>query len=168
MKISPVLLAAVALGFALHARSAEPIVGRATVIDGDTLEISGERVRLRGVDAPESWQICEDGDGGSYRCGREAAFELDKFLAASRPIRCEVVERDRYLRSVGICYRADGSEVNRWLVESGHAVDWEKYSRSDYADAQQLARSRSAGVWRGKFQLPCQVRAKRAKRGPSC
>lgn len=53
--------------------------------DGDTIEISGERIRLHGVDAPESWQTCEDGDGGIYRCGKGAAFALERFLAVSRP-----------------------------------------------------------------------------------
>ncbi|MCA1403683.1 thermonuclease family protein [Ensifer sp. IC3342] len=146
----------------------EPIIGRASVIDGDTIEIRGERIRLHGVDAPESWQFCEDGDGGTYRCGKEAAFALDRFLAASRPTRCEFVERDRYKRFVGVCFRADGREVNRWLVESGNAVDWERYSKGAYADAQEAAQSAGIGVWRGKFQLPCRARAERAKREPAC
>ncbi|AFL51382.1 succinoglycan biosynthesis protein ExoI [Sinorhizobium fredii USDA 257] len=109
-----------------------------------------------------------DGDGGTYRCRKEAAFSLDRFLAASRPTRCEILERDRYDRFVGVCFRADGREVNRWLVEVGNAVDWERYSKGAYADAQENARSRSAGIWRGKFELPCQARAEHARREPSC
>ncbi|WP_419761317.1 thermonuclease family protein [Sinorhizobium arboris] len=143
-------------------------MGRATVVDGDTIEISGERIRLHGVDAPESWQKCEKADGSSYRCGREAALELDRFLAASRPTRCEVAERDRYQRLVAVCFRADGREVNRWLVESGNAVDWERYSKGAYAGAQELARARGDGIWRGTFDLPCQARAMRAKHEPFC
>ncbi|MBP1884810.1 endonuclease YncB(thermonuclease family) [Ensifer mexicanus] len=162
------LLVAIALGAALPARSAGPITGRATVIDGDTIEIRGERIRLSGVDAPESWQKCEDGDGGIYRCGKEAAFALDRYLTSSPPTRCEFVERDRYQRFVGVCFRNDGREVNRWLVESGNAVDWERYSKGAYTGAQEVARSRGAGIWRGKFQLPCQARAERANHEPSC
>ncbi|PJR10228.1 thermonuclease family protein [Sinorhizobium meliloti] len=149
-------------------RAAEAITGRATVIDGDTIEIGGERIRLHGVDAPESWQTCEDGDGSIYRCGQEAALALDRFLAASRPTHCAFVERDRYQRFVGLCSRADGREVNHWLIASGNAVDWEKYSSGAYADAQEAARSRGAGIWRGKFLLPCQARAVHARREPAC
>ncbi len=149
-------------------RAADAITGRATVIDGDTIEIRGERVRLHGVDAPESWQTCADGDGSTYRCGKEAAAALDLFLAASRPTRCKIVERDRYERFVATCFRADGREINRWLVESGNALDWARYSNGAYAGDEDAARSQGAGIWRGKFQLPCQARAEHAKREPSC
>lgn len=85
MKISPVLLVTIALGTALPARSAGPIIGRATVIDGDTIEITGKRIRLHGVDTPESWQTCGDGDRGTYRCGKESAFELTPLAAQCQP-----------------------------------------------------------------------------------
>jgi endonuclease YncB( thermonuclease family) len=45
------------------AASAQEIDGRATVVDGDTIEIHGERIRLSGIDAPESKQHCEDASG---------------------------------------------------------------------------------------------------------
>lgn len=146
----------------------ETIAGRAAVIDGDTIEIAGQRIRLHGIDAPESWQMCNDGGGDGYRCGHEAALALDRFLAVSRPTSCEFVERDRYGRFVGVCFRADGREVNRWLVETGNAVDWEKYSKGAYAAAQEAARVRGAGIWRGRFQLPCIARAERAHRDAAC
>lgn len=150
------------------ASSSDTITGRASVIDGDTIEIAGKRLRLHGVDAPESWQKCSDGDGDTYRCGKSAAGALDRFLAASRPIRCDVVERDRYQRLVGVCFRADGRNVNRWLVESGNALDWVRYSRGAYADAEKTARLSGIGIWRGDFQLPCKVRAERFKHSSSC
>nr|WP_280663736.1 thermonuclease family protein [Sinorhizobium garamanticum] len=160
MKSPHVLLALAALAIAPFgfAHAGEPLIGRASVIDGDTIEIGGKRIRLNGVDAPESWQKCGDVDGGTYRCGKEAAFALDRFLAASRPTRCEFIERDRYQRFVSVCFRADGREVNRWLVESGNAVDWRRYSKGAYADAQEAAQSAGVGVWRGSFQLPCEAR----------
>ena len=39
------------------------ITGKPRVIDGDTIEIAGERIRLHGIDAPESKQTCTDADG---------------------------------------------------------------------------------------------------------
>lgn len=167
-KLAAATLIALGVAHAQLSFASETLMGRAIVIDGDTIEISGERIRLNGVDAPESWQRCENGGGAEYRCGKVAAFELDRFLAESRPTRCEFVERDRYGRFVGVCFRADGREVNHWLVESGNAVDWERYSKGAYADAQGDARARGTGIWRGRFQSPCLARAERAKREPSC
>ncbi len=73
---------------------AETITGRASVIDGDTLEIHGQRIRLSGIDAPESSQLCRGDDSLQYRCGAKAANELDEHIA-SRPVSCEGVGRDQ-------------------------------------------------------------------------
>lgn len=146
---------------------AQTVEGRASVIDGDTIDISGERIRFNGVDAPESWQRCT-ADGKEYRCGKEAAFALDEWLAASRPTRCEFVERDRYGRMVANCFRTDGASVADWLVRNGWALDWPRYSDGEFADAQSEARGARRGVWRGTFEQPCEARAKRAKRKASC
>ncbi|MDE4551404.1 thermonuclease family protein [Sinorhizobium meliloti] len=83
-------------------------------------------------------------------------------------IRCDIRERDRYQRLVGVCFRADGREVNRWLVESGNALDWVRYSHGAYAGAEKTARSAGIDIWRGNFQLPCEVRARRFKHSSSC
>ncbi|WP_371328564.1 thermonuclease family protein [Shinella sp. HZN7] len=153
---------------AVPASVEEPIIGRASVIDGDTIEIAGERIRLNGIDAPESWQRCQDENAAEYRCGKEAAFALDQWLAESRPTRCVFVERDRYRRFVGTCFRSDGYEVNRWLVETGNSLDWPRYSDGLYADAQARAKANRLGIWRGTFTEPCIARGERAKRKPSC
>lgn len=154
------LLLAVAL-IASWARDAfaDPLVGRASVIDGDTIEIHGERVRFNGIDAPESAQLCQDAKGHDYRCGQVAAKALDKFLSQLRPTRCDFVERDRYGRFVGDCYRADGQSVAKWLVRNGHAMDWPRYSNGAYADDQATAKSARLGIWAGTFQAPWDWRA---------
>jgi succinoglycan biosynthesis protein ExoI len=77
-----------------------PVVGRASVIDGDTIEIADEKIRFNGIDAPESWQTCIDRAGAEYRCGKTAADALDAYLAQSRPTRCEFADRDRCGRFV--------------------------------------------------------------------
>lgn len=150
------------------AGAAEPIIGQASVIDGDTIEIAGERVQLNSVDAPEEWQVCLDERGADYRCGKESASALDAFLSGSRPTRCEFAGRDRYGRFVGTCLRADGKDVNRWLIESGNAVDRDTDNKGLYASAQQTAKSNGAGIWRAQPEHACTARFGRVNRKPSC
>lgn len=144
--------------FALPALAQGPLVGRASVVDGDTVEIAGQRIRVQGIDAPESWQGCWDAGGKMYRCGQVAANELDEFLAASRPTRCEFIEWDRYRRMVADCFRADGASVGEFMVRSGYALDYEQYSGGAYAEAQRKAEAEKAGVWQGKFDAPWDAR----------
>ena len=70
---------------------AETIAGQASVIDGDTLEIHGTRIRLFGIDAPESGQTCVR-NAEAYRCGKDAAFALADFIGR-HVVTCE--RRDR-------------------------------------------------------------------------
>lgn len=138
--------------------AAEAVIGRASVIDGDTIEIHGERIRLNGIDAPESRQLCRDSKGKEYRCGQAAALALSDYLAASRPTRCVEVDRDRYRRVVADCSRADGANVAAWLVRKGHALDWPHYSKGRYEAEQRAARDAGAGIWQGEFIEPWEWR----------
>ncbi|WP_246765170.1 thermonuclease family protein [Aminobacter sp. SR38] len=137
----------------------QPLVGRASVVDGDTIEIRGERIRINGIDAPESAQTCTDGSGMNYRCGAVAAAALAEYLEQSSPTRCEFVDRDRYGRFVGNCRRADGKNVAEWLARNGHALDWPRYSNGTYASHQSAAKKERIGVWSGSFQAPWDWRA---------
>lgn len=134
------------------------VVGRASVVDGDTIEIHDERIRFNGIDAPESRQLCKDAAGKPYRCGKVAAEALDGFLAGSRPTNCRPVDRDRYGRTVADCFRADGQDVAAWLVRNGHALDWPKYSKGKFAGDQAVAMQARAGMWQGEFLEPWEHR----------
>jgi endonuclease YncB( thermonuclease family) len=149
---------------ALPAVAEEPVIGRASVIDGDTVEVHDVRVRFSGIDAPESWQRCVDKAGVEYRCGKVAADALDTFLAASRPIRCDFVDHDRNGRFVGRCHRADGADVASWMVRSGYALDWPQYSHGAYA-GDQAAQAARAGMWQGDFTEPWKARKQRRTGG---
>jgi endonuclease YncB( thermonuclease family) len=155
------LLALLAIWLPAIAQAESSLVGRATVIDGDTIEIRGERVRLNGIDAPESAQLCSNSEGQQYRCGKVSARVLDELLAGSRPTRCEYLERDRYGRFVGDCYRNDDRSVAELMVQSGWALDWPRYSKGEYADEQAQAKANRYGLWAGAFTPPWQWRAER-------
>jgi len=142
------------------------IIGRAAAIDGDTLEIHGQRIRLWGVDAPESRQTCTRG-GAAYRCGREAATNLDR-LTRDQTVTCEPKGRpDRYRRIVARCTTATRAG-GRWLivdlaaaqVREGHALDYRRYSAGAYAEAEATGRNAGAGLLAGTFQRPWEWRAR--------
>lgn len=134
------------------------MVGRASVIDGDTIEIRGQRIRLWGVDAPEGRQTCER-SGQTYRCGTEAANALDGMIAG-RNVACAPRGRpDRYQRMVAVC-SVGGQDIGGWMVEQGRAVDFPPYSRSAYARQQGQAQDARRGVWAGAFQMPWEWRGR--------
>ena len=99
---------------------ADDLAGQASVIDGDTLEIHGTRIRLWGIDAPESSQLCRGEDSLQYRCGAKAANELDA-LIAQRPVSCIPISLDQYRRTVAPC-TVGGVDLGEWLVRNGLAL----------------------------------------------
>ena len=131
------------------------IAGRASVIDGDTIEVHGQRVRLHGIDAPESGQTCDDADGQPYRCGQRAASALDD-LIAGRPVSCEQRDVDRYGRIVAVCAAA-GVDVAEAMVREGWALAYRQYS-TDYVDEEAQAEAEGAGMWAGTFVAPWDFR----------
>lgn len=141
--------------------AAENIVGRASVVDGDTIELHGTRIRLWGIDAPETDQLCRGDDSELYRCGQKSATALaDLFYAIPRPVICSPKGRDRYGRTIAVCKIGDpGPDVAHWIVSNGHALDWPKYSAGEYAEAQRRAERAGAGIWAGSFVEPWRYRS---------
>lgn len=141
--------------------NAECLVGPALVIDGDTVEVAGQRVRIHGIDAPELdqtfwWQ------GQHVACGIMALAALEA-LTAGVKLRCEAVERDRYGRLVARCFSPSGVDVGRRLVSAGWALAYRQYSL-EYVDAEREARKARRGIWRGRFVKPWVWRASSARR----
>ncbi|MBK1669635.1 hypothetical protein CKO28_16475 [Rhodovibrio sodomensis] len=143
------LVAALVLALPLAAE-AQTVTGRASVTDGDTLEIRDVDIRLHGIDAPESSQTCLAG-GQRWPCGRRSANALAAKIGRGT-VRCEGRERDRYGRLIAVCY-AGGTDLNAWLVRNGWALAYRRYSR-DYVPEERKAEAEGAGVWRGRFVPP--------------
>lgn len=129
---------------------AHTITGRASVIDGDTIEIHGTRIRLFGIDAPESDQSCTV-QGKAFRCGQRAAFALSDEIG-NKVINCQPKDRDRYGRVVAVCL-VDGKDINAWMVAKGWALAYRHYS-SDYVTQEEQAAKSKIGIWQGEFVAP--------------
>jgi endonuclease YncB( thermonuclease family) len=132
--------------------------GHAQVVDGDTLEIAGERIRIFGVDAPEYQQTCTTANGERWPCGRNAARELARWLR-QREVLCTRTDTDVHNRAVARC-TANGEDIGAWLVKSGTARAFTRYTR-DYSDEERDAKQAHRGIWQGPHEAPWTWRAKR-------
>lgn len=126
-------------------------VGIARVIDGDSLSLGGEQIRLLGIDAPEMRQYCTL-EGAKWGCGKASAKALRQFIGG-RAVKCEGDDYDKHSRLLGVCFVGD-QELNRWMIEQGWAVSFGgRYSRWEAA-----ARQAKKGIWRSEFIMPYQWR----------
>jgi endonuclease YncB( thermonuclease family) len=132
--------------------AADDLTGQVSIVDGDTLEIHGTRIRLWGIDAPESSQLCRGEDSLQYRCGAKAANDLSAFIAR-RPISCIPISLDQYGRTVATCSVA-GVDLGEWLVRSGLARDWPQYSKGKHDAIQREAEHAGRGIWAGSYVEP--------------
>ena len=124
------------------------------VVDGDSLEIDGQRIRLDGIDAPEYKQICKDATGKDYACGQKALEFAQNFIAQSE-VDCQCLpEKDRYQRELCECFVNEES-LNKALVTAGWAVP---YRADEYSAAQKEARRYKRGIWQGKNMRPALYR----------
>jgi endonuclease YncB( thermonuclease family) len=120
--------------------------GRASVIDGDTVEIHGNRIRLFGIDSVESGQ-----GGRPWLCGKDAAFALAGKIG-EKPITCSGDEFDRYRCLIARC-SLNREDLGGRMVENSWAVAFRKYSELYVAREVRLRRS-EFGYGSGEFQMP--------------
>ena len=133
------------------------------VIDGDSIEIKKEKIRLFGIDAPEMKQTCHDKNNKLYACGHVSKAVLKGYIEkfSSFKIYCYYSERDKYNRILGDCYIGENSyfNINEYMVSEGYAVAYLRYSEK-YLDAQEAAKENKRGLWAGNFDLPEEWRKK--------
>jgi micrococcal nuclease len=96
--------------------------GPAWVIDGDTIDINGTRIRLAGIDAPEM----------DHPYGKSAKWALVK-LCKGHKVRAVFDGEQSYERTVATCYLPDGRDLSAEMVKAGMAIDWPKFSRGKYS-----------------------------------
>ncbi|KAF0181836.1 MAG: succinoglycan biosynthesis protein EXOI [Alphaproteobacteria bacterium] len=121
------------------------LVGIASVIDGDTIDIHGERIRLSGFDAPEEGRRCTDAAGAAVRVHQTTSLALSDFIGA-RTVSCARAGKDNHGRTVATCSVGE-VDLGSWMVENGHARDWPKYSHGKYAPQEARARAARRGIW---------------------
>ena len=131
--------------------------GEARIVDGDTIWIGKMKIRLHGIDAPETRQECLSRDGHPYRCGVASTDSL-RILVGSEPVRCEGDKYDRYKRLIAVCYSGTVN-LNAEMVRQGWALAYRRYSK-DYISAEKEAQEAKRGMWAGEFEPPWEWRRK--------
>jgi endonuclease YncB( thermonuclease family) len=137
------------------AAPASPLIGRARVVDGDSIEISGARIRLQGIDAPEWKQTCVDSKGQTWSCGEASAQQLRSYIGG-RELTCERRGVDRYNRTLAVCAAPDGADINAWIVRHGWALA--SSDTGNYRSEQHEAEAARRGIWAGTFLPPWEWR----------
>ena len=136
------------LTFTVYAEE-DLIVGHAKVIDGDTIDINGQRIRLAYIDAPETKQQCFKQKVG-YSCGMFSKDTLSK-LAEIGEFKCVKLKLDIYKRILGECFLFD-ININKFMVRSGNAILYR--NTKIYQESQIAAENESVGIWGYDFQEP--------------
>ena len=139
--------------------NAEIIQGKAKVIDGDTVKIKNNKIRLSGIDAPELNQLCSKvflslsfiSFNKKYSCGKISTEKLKRLLK-NKIILCKVENIDRYKRKLATCYK-NKLNINSWLVRNGYALAYIKYSKK-YVLQEKEAKRDQLGIWQGTFENP--------------
>ena len=123
-------------------RPGDTIAGKAFVIDGDTIRVSGSTIRLAALDAPEVDQVAKHQHGYWFKQGQRVKSALIQEIGG-KVVRVSVEGYDRYERVLGTV-TCNGKDVGEWLVRNGHAIAayGERYRQVEL-DAQRAQR----GMW---------------------
>lgn len=139
------------------AQKGDVFTGEVRIVDGDTIVVGTTRVRLEGIDAPESTQTCNRRHSGTWRCGEYATRHLVRLIGAN-PVHCNDMGLDKYGRTLGRCF-AGNVNLNAEMVRSGYAWAFVRYSQA-YVAEEAEARRAGAGIWQGEAMPAWDYRAR--------
>lgn len=142
-----------------HTKATSPpvLTGPVRVMDGDSIVLGETRIRLEGIDAPETTQTCGLRTSGQWRCGEGALRQLIK-LINNRPVLCTDLGLDKYRRTLGRCF-AGNTNLNAEMVRTGYAWAFVRYSQT-YVVQEAEAKAAHAGIWQGEAQPAWEYRAR--------
>ena len=115
-------------------------IGKASIIDGDTIIIKGEKIRFAGIDTPERNKV-----------GHEFSKKKLKQKIGNNVVVCiREPNLDPWGRTVAECFIGYDS-ISSYMVKNGYACDYIKYSKKKYAKEQLYAKSKKLGIWNMNF-----------------
>ena len=132
------------------------------IIDGDTIELNGEKIRFSGIDTPELKQTCIKNEHGIYwlfHCGKFVKDILVKKIG-NNIINCErEPEKDFFGRTLGECF-VNNESLSKFLVRNGYAFAFVKYSKK-FVEDEKYAKKNNLGLWAMEFEYPWDFRKKK-------
>tara|TARA_Y100000590_G_C14898247_1_gene705373 strand:+ start:19 stop:507 length:489 start_codon:yes stop_codon:yes gene_type:complete len=135
------------------------VYGEAKIIDGDTIHINYNKIRLHGIDAPEANQKCIF-KNKEWECGKDSTNALKKMIN-NHIVKCLINGVDRYKRYIAVCF-SNKINLNKMMVKSGWAIAYRYYSKN-YADEEFIAKRKKVGIWKGEFLEPYLYRKSQQK-----
>lgn len=137
----------------LERNNATEISAAARIVDGDSLEMNSQKVRLVGIDAPELNQVCQV-DQVDYLCGKKARDHLHSLIADRETVHCVGEGNDKYGRLLAECFIGELS-LNLQMVRDGWAISY-----GGFGWVERKARNEMRGLWAGEFDDPSDWRTK--------
>jgi len=122
--------------------SGQAFSGIAYVTDGDGIRVSGQEVRISGIDAPEHDQVAQGRSGRWFPHGKVVKSRLIQKVGG-RWVHVDILDHDKFGRVIGVV-TCDGVDVGQWLVREGHAIA--AYG-GRYKSAERQARRERRGMW---------------------
>lgn len=128
------------------------------VADGDSFAIGTQKLRLKGMDAPEYNQTCKNASGAEWDCGKLSRASLERMLRLPG-LSCAASAVDQYRRALVICSASGTLDIGSAQVLAGMAISNEYFGIRDYGEEEDIAHAAKRGIWIGEFVTPAEWRA---------